>query len=995
MIGMATDLSFSQNIIARYTGFSDRLSAQAELLYLQNQEGPPGEPVEEIYETNIQNITNINRYFTENPALPLQIDLRFIGKLVSDAVEKAAGARTGHGMTTQRPAVLKTEGKAAASGEAAEPPSEKPRFAREGERPVAPRAAAGIKATEPTAPYMAGDLLHPPMPIAEKTAQRSERAGTPAAEKEQRTPEHLQTEELRMERERLMLKETELEHAASDLGRRETDLREETRALEHEREAARRELAGSHIENKQRFQPGEPREEFSDRIDRPGHGIPETERRAGAEETSSAAPARPAPPEPLDFTYSEENAAGARNPDRVSRERGAKARGDAEGKTPPADTARDARGEAAISVGAESRTDKEGFEPSSAGVAARGDAEEKTPPIHTAHRQAAPAMVPETLVYPEATASGHGETAARREPKQSINESEPGARGARAEADLPDGANPRGSAEDVLPAEGGMTRKQAAPAMTPETLVYPEAAAFGHGETAARREPEPPAYLEAATAGRGEAAVRREPEQGLRGEGAEAEIRSGAKPRGSAEDALPAEGGMARRQAAPTEPADLVLPEKKTPEPQSEEPAAPPKIRFPERAAQESAKRPEPRGTLPHGEPESIRKARRLEREEEPAAPVIVARRAGEEFTPAGIVYGRPAREEPEGPLPERGRAAEPAISGQGGQAVTAEKKTETPRGAKEAFHQLAPFEPIPMEHGAPGEKGSAPPAGRRPAEEQPMGERPPLSTQKTTDSAHGREVIGAAEAESEVIKAGPAAVRKAQAPEPMETILPMASPAMGPERQNPRGSLAAQNPSGEAPGQPPADDFPRRIAAKFHPAAMEQRFRPVSAAWETAGASVSERQGRGMRQAPVPAQNPIFGGRVPPADLEPAFDGEGNPLPASGRMRKPMSSGATDLVLGNHGAPAGGVEGRMAAAGIETRTRQRRKIVSQTEELHERTVNRAVNAQESSGAPRQVSRPAVEEELMSGTNIRKIADKVYQELESRLRSEKIRRGKL
>lgn len=84
-----------------------------------------------------------------------------------------------------------------------------------------------------------------------------------------------------------------------------------------------------------------------------------------------------------------------------------------------------------------------------------------------------------------------------------------------------------------------------------------------------------------------------------------------------------------------------------------------------------------------------------------------------------------------------------------------------------------------------------------------------------------------------------------------------------------------------------------------------------------------------------------------------------------------------------------------MAAAGIETRTRQRRKIVSQTEELHERTVNRAVNAQESSGAPRQVSRPAVEEELMSGTNIRKIADKVYQELESRLRSEKIRRGKL
>ncbi len=913
MIVMATDRSFSQNIIARYTGFSDRLSAEAELLYLRKQEGLPAETVEEIYETNIRNITNISQYFSENQGLPLRIDLGFVGKLVSDAVKKIAGARMSRAEAAQRPAVLKTEGRTAAvSGEATKPLSESPHpagesllNAREDGRPQpAAQTAKETKAAPPVS-YAPGDLLHRQGPNPEETAQRGEKAENPAAGKKRDPSDRLQAEEFRMERERLMLKETELEHAASDLKQREAGLREERRAFEHGREASRPEPMEHHTENKQEFHPGKPGEEFPDRIDRPGHGAPSPERHAEAGEAPSAAPAKAAPPEPLDFTY--ENLAGAPAQGPVSRDRAAGTR-----------------------RGPEPHIGEEESELSPASVAAR--------------RQAAPAA-PEEFVYPEAAAA----------------------------ADV--GVTP-GRTPERGPISGNAARR-AVSAARPEDLIYPEAAISGRGENAARREPE----------------------QGFRGEGGEAETRSEADLRGSAEHGSTGENAAARRQAAPAQPANLVLPENKTPEPQSGEPAALPKIRFPERAARESVRRPEPRETLPRGEPETIVKARMLERETETAAPVIVARRAGEEFTPAGIVYGRPAREEMENPprnsterpLPEGGRIRNPApeqkvetpraLSGRDGQAGSTEKDAGTPRGPGEALHRPAPFEPIRLEHGAPEEEARA----------RPAGEGPVLSEQKTPDSIRGRDFRSAPEAENEAIKASPPAIRRAEIPQPAETVLPMSAPVTGLERQRPRGSFAAQSPENGAPGQTPAGDFPRRIAAKFHPASMEQRFRPVSAAREALGLPATE--GR-MRPAPASMQNPIPGGRVPPGTTEPAFDAEGNPRPAGGRMRKPVSSGASDLVLGGHGASGGDVEGRMAAAGIETRTRQRRRVVSQTEELHEHTVNRAINAP-AAGAARQTSRAAVEEELMSSTNIRKIADKVYQELESRLRSEKIRRGKL
>ncbi len=1112
MIGMATDSSFSRDIIARYTGFSDNLSAEAEMLYLRNQGQMPAESAEEVYETNIRNVTNINQYITENPVLPLQVDLRFVGKLISGAVEKIAGIYTSGGVMTEHPAVLKTEGKTVTVNEKeTRRLSDRLHSAQGDERPLtAVQAVTDTRkrAAEPSVPY-AADYVYKPEPGIKETARKSEKLYLSAAEKEQNAAEKHQMERLHKEEERLVLKERALSQSASDLERKKAGFHEEKRELEHEQEALRRQFAGETVsgeisaarqasaenakihstEDQQEFQT----REFPDFIDRSGHVGPEADRRTETAKISSARSDAPVPAEPENFIYPEAaergETAARREPNRDhssgdearngTERREAEAHKDFESKFPAEGTARRQaaptaeaenfiypeaaeRGEAAarrkpdkdFSSGDEAQNGAERRE-----AEPHKDFESKFPAEGTARRQAAPTAEAENFIYPEA--AERGEAAARRKPDKDFSsgdEAQSGAERREAEAHK--------DFESEFPAEGIPARRQAVPTAEAENFIYPEA--VGHEETAARREPnrdfssgdeaqngaavrsagasgverreaelhkdfesEFPAegiparrqatpaaeaenfiYPEAAE--RGETAARRKPNKdfssgeeaqngaAVRSAGLSGAERREAEARRDFESEFPAEG-TTRRQAAPAEEAaDLVLPEKGTAEAKQEEPAAPPKIRFPEKTAQEAARRAESRGSLRHDEPETILKARRLEREGEPAAPVIVARRVEGDFTPASVVYGQPASEEPErrprdsakSPLsertppdkstradesaPRRNLNSEETPFSSDGRTKSAGKNPEISRGPQETLHRPAPFEPARMDYGASGKEDQVRPDGGRTA----------FSAQGMPEPGHKNDFTPSPETEKEFIETTPSAIRRAKAPAPVETVLPA---SQNPEPSGGKPEAPGREPpkprdSGTAPQEfsPAANDLSQKIAAKFRPVSMEQR---------APGSRALVGQIREARRAVDSTGNFAPASRAPSV-LEYAPAGRDSLPEENGQTRKTEHFSASELVLGNRSV-SGSVEDRMAAAGIGTGTRPKKKIVSRTEELHEHTVNRAINTPASSGKPQQVSRAAVEEELMSNTSIRKIADKVYQELESRLRSEKIRRGKL
>ncbi len=986
---MKPEDSFSQGIIARYTDFSDNISTEAEMLYLRNQGQAAEEPAEEIYETNIRNVTNINQYMTENPVLPLQIDLKFVGKLISGAVEKIAGTYTSTGAMTGHPAVLKTEGKTVAVDEKeTKRLSEKLRSAQGAAYPLtAAQAVANTRerASEPPVPYMSGAFSQSGL-IFEKNAQLSEKQDAPAAERER-----IAAEKLHVEQERLVLRETGLTQAASDLERREAGLREERREIEHEREALRQQPAEEpisretpvarqqsaestklqYIENRQEVLT----QEFHDYIDQTGHGGPKTDRRPTGKNLNAPA---------TDLVYPE--AADYRTPERIFTDEKAESQS-----------------------GADLRETR-----------LHGKSESGSPEGPRGSRQTSPAAGPANFVYPEAV---------RQEPDRNL----PPERA---------GRNLRGEPEPPYIGKNGAVRGETSSAAGPEHLLAGKGTEDGQfsEEGGARQEPrlsvpaqvpavrmpaapeEPVSFVypDSAAAGREETTAR----YGADHPAPEAREDTGFPI--NSESGAPAEFRSFRQPFSAEEPADLVLPEPQSADPVAREPAArepaaqestaPTKIRFPEKAAQREIEKPELRQLSPRGEPETVLKARRLEQEGEPAAPVIVARRAGEEFAPADFVYGQSISEETESrrqssaksllsesdlseksvmedhPIRPRSPGAGETPVSSAGEIKSAANNPATSRGPRAAFQRTAPFEPVRMDFGVPNEED-----GMRPG-----AERQAFSAQRAPASADHNESSPSPETEEEPIKAGPSAVRRAQAPAPAETVLPAAqddtSPAMPPA--NPSRQPSARQDSGRAsaeaaPAYFPADRLSRQIAAKFRPAAMEQKFRPVWTERQAADPAFTGRI-RGIRQMAASTEEPVPAEKILPAAPE-RVPAEGEDLrPAEGgRMRRPGYSGAPEMVLGNQGFSSGDIESRMAAAGIETKTRQKRKVISQTEEVHEHTVNRAINMPASSGKPQQVSRAAVEEELMSSTSIRKIADKVYQELESRLRSEKIRRGNL
>ncbi|HXK77267.1 MAG TPA: hypothetical protein PKY19_02130 [Oscillospiraceae bacterium] len=950
MIGMTTEDSFSQGILARYMNFSDNISTEAEMLYLRNQGQPAEEPVEEVYETNIRNITNINQYITENPVLPLQIDLKFVGKLISGAVEKIAGTYTSTGAMTGHPAVLKTEGKTVAVDEReTKRLSGKLRSGEGAEHPLtAAQAVANTRerALEPPVPYAAGAFFRSELTF-EKNAPVGEEQGAAAAEIEQ-----LEAERFHAEQERLVLKEAETARAASDLKERETGLFEERREFEHEREAFRQHSAEEpisrgtpvapqafaesaelqNIENRQEVLT----KEFHDYIEQTGRGEAEPSRRPEKKAPTASA---------AGFVYPE---TAQQTPNRDFPGERAKAGPREEAATIVTDRSGAVRKETVSAAGQRD---------SLTGGTAKNESVSEEDGFHREPRLSVSAQ-DLILQVPGAEKPVVRDFTERESALQGPTEQEPA-------ADEP-------AARDSALQEP-TTRMPAAPA-EPVSFIYPEAAhEADQDSTDQKAEPLNGADLHRqspvlqAPAGQisdaQESAVREFSEQESAAESFDRSRRSDVS-----ENEAPTEFRTFRQPASAAEPADLILSEGQTPESESEERSGPLKIRFPEKTAQEEKKRPEPHESFLRGEPEPILKARRLEQQNEPAEPVIVARRAGEKFAPTDFVYGQRTPEKPkdrlqssgrnplpEKNLPEKSASERRSARRQGADAGErpfpsaertrpTEENPEAPRSPQALHQRPAPFEPVQMNFGAPNGEDEA-----RSGEEKTA-----FSTRKALESGHKNENFISPETE-ESIKTEPSAVRRMNTPAPAETVLPAskeessaegtANPARRPSvpPNSERTSVAT------VPTHVPADGLSQKIAAKFRPATMEQRFRPI----------LTERQ-----------------------SADPAF---------AGRIREAQKGNAS----AERAVPAGNIEDRMAAAGIETRTRPKKRIVSRTEELHEHTVNRAINMSASPDKPQQVFHAAVEEELMSSTSIRKIADKVYQELESRLRSEKIRRGNL
>jgi len=1053
VIGITTEDSFSQGILARYMNFSDNISTEAEMLYLRNQGQPAEEPAEEIYETNIRNITNINQYMTENPVLPLQIDLKFVGKLISGAVEKIAGTYTSTGAMIGHPAVLKTEGKTVAVDEReTKRLSGKLRSAEGAEHPLtAAQAVANTRerASEPPVPYATGAFSRSELTF-EKSAPVGQKQDTAAEEREQITAEKLHAEQ-----ERLVLREAEIAQAASNLKERETGLREERREFEHEREALRQPSAKEpisrgtpmapqasaesaelqHIENRQEILT----KEFHDYIEQTGRGETEPDRRPAKEAPSASA---------ADLIYPETAAAHGPNQNYSGSENESQSGADlhrtefhkiSEGESPEKSDASPKQTASASApanfVYPETAQQMPGRDLS--GERAKAGPRKEAGTLFTDRGGAVRAETISAARRGDSLAGGtvksenfSEEGGFRREPRPSapaqdfvLQTPDPYKPVAQASAlQEPAAQEPaeyEPAARDSALQEPA-ARMPAAPA-EPVSFVYPEAAHEAdqdsshqnvesiNGTDIHRQGP----VLQASTEKISNAPASA-PNEAAAHEPAAAESSDRSEHSDVSGSEVPAEYRTFRQPASAAEPADLILPETKAPEAESKEQSAPLKIRFPEKAAQGERKRPEPHEPSLRGEPEPILKARRLEQQSEPTEPVIVARRAGEEFTPTDFVYGQRTPEEPENrlqnsgrnPLPEKNLPEKSASEHRFAQrrdtdagerpfpsaerTRLAEKNPEAPHGPQAAYQRPAPFEPVRMDYGTSDEKDE-PRSGE---------EKTTFSARKTPESGHKNENLISPETE-EFVRTEPSVVRRMNAPAPAETVLPEAQekssaegtanpprrPSAPPDSE--RTSIAAES------AHVSADGLSQRIAAKFRQVTMEQRFRPILTERQSADPALAGRI-REAQKRNASAERPISAERILQEAAVRIPDGEeANLSVESGRMRQPKYSGAPEMVLGNQGFSAGSIEDRMAAAGIETRTRPKKKIVSRTEELHEHTVNRAINMPSSSDKPQPVFRAAAEEELMNSTSIRKIADKVYQELESRLRSEKIRRGNL